>query len=93
MAAATLGPSGMQLYVDGALVASSPATAAASYSGWWRAGCGNLSGWVSFWDGGGSPTASGNQARNFPFAGSLDEVTVYTTPLTAAQVAALYAAR
>ncbi|HSN05714.1 MAG TPA: signal peptidase I [Candidatus Angelobacter sp.] len=93
MAAATLGPAGMALYVDGAQVATDPATAAASYSGWWRAGCGNLSGWVAFWDGGGSPTGSTNQARNFPFAGSLDEVAVYPTPLTASQVAALYAAR
>jgi signal peptidase I len=93
MAAATLGPSGMALYVDGAQVATSPATAAGSYSGWWRAGCGNLSGWVSYWDGGGSPTASTNQPRDFPFAGSLDEVTVYSTPLTPAQIAALYAAR
>ncbi len=93
MAAATLGPAGMALYVDGVQVATSTATAAGSYSGWWRAGCGNLSGWVSYWDGGGSPTASTNQPRDFPFAGSLDEVTVYPTPLTAAQVAALYAAR
>ncbi len=93
MAAATLGPDGMLLYIDGVLEASKRATAAASYSGWWRAGCGNLSGWAHFWDGGGSPTGSRKKAHDFPFAGSLDEVTVFTTPLTAAQIAALYAAR
>lgn len=93
MAAATFGPAGMALYVDGVQVATNASTAAGSYSGWWRAGCGNLSGWVSYWDGGGSPTGSSNQPRDFPFAGSLDEVTIWTSVLSPTQLAQLYAAR
>lgn len=93
MAAATLGPAGMALYVDGVQVATNASTAAGSFSGWWRAGCGNLSGWVSYWDGGGSPTGSSNQPRDFPFAGSLDEISIWQSVLTPAQIAQLYAAR
>ena len=93
MAVATLGATGISLYIDGVQVASNSSTAAGSYSGWWRAGCGNLSGWVSFWDGGGSPTGSSNQPRDFPFTGSLDEVSIWQSVLTPAQIAQLYAAR
>ena len=51
-AVATLAPSGnanpgMRLYVDGALVASDAATTTAeSYTGYWRIGYDNLSGWT-----------------------------------------------
>jgi hypothetical protein len=93
LAVGVLSPGGMRLYVDGALVDSTATAPASAYTGWWRAGCGNLSGWGKAWDGGGSPSASFNQPRDFPFAGSLDEVVVWTSALTPAQVAALYASR
>jgi hypothetical protein len=93
MAAAVLSSAGMRLYIDGALVGSNTVSSVSSYTGWWRAGCGNLSGWGSLWDGGSSPSASWNQPRNFPFAGSLDEVSVWNQPLTAADIAAMWSAR
>ncbi|MFC6237680.1 LamG-like jellyroll fold domain-containing protein [Longivirga aurantiaca] len=93
MAAGVLSSAGMRLYIDGALVGSNTVSSVSSYTGWWRAGCGNLSGWGSLWDGGSSPSASWNQPRNFPFAGSLDEVSVWNQPLTATDIAALWAAR
>jgi hypothetical protein len=68
--------SGMRLYVDGALVASSStATQPRRYNGYWRVGGDNLSGWSS-------------RPRSDRFAGVLDEVAVYQVPLTASQVRA-----
>lgn len=79
--AASLSPTaGMVLYVDGAQVATDAATRAGENStGWWRIGYDNLNGWP------GQPT-------RFFFTGSLDEVAVYPTALTAARLAAHYAA-
>jgi hypothetical protein len=75
---ATLGSGGMALYVDGALVASSTAaTTAQGYAGYWRIGGDNLNGWP-------------NKPTNAAFKGSVDEVAVYPTALTAAQVANHY---
>jgi hypothetical protein len=77
---ATLSPAGMDLYVDGALVASNAAdTAAQVYNGYWRVGYDSLGGWLAH------PTS------NF-FAGSIGEVAVYPTALSAARVAAHYLA-
>ena len=49
MVATTIGTGGMKLYIDGELEASSTNTASETFSngGWWRFGCGNLSGWTS----------------------------------------------
>ena len=88
MAVATMGGDpggdGMKLYVDGALVGSNANTTSQDYAstngGWWRVGCGNLQGWGSNW------TAQ----TNYAFAGNLDEATVYTTELSAQNVANLY---
>jgi signal peptidase I len=44
MAAATLGPSGMKLYVDAVLVGTNPSVTTVTSTGWWRAGCGNIPG-------------------------------------------------
>ncbi len=78
--AATLSGAGMFLYVDGTVAASNAAvTNGQAYSGWWRVGEDNLSGWT-------------NQPSSFFFNGTIDEVRVYTTALTAAQVAADYSA-
>ncbi|MCF7553846.1 LamG domain-containing protein [Pseudonocardia sp. WMMC193] len=67
---ATQGTDGMKLYVDGALVATNPQTAAQDYSGYWRLG-GDV-----VWYG----------ANSFYFDGTLDEAAVYPTVLTPAQV-------
>ena len=80
-AVATIGPAGMMLYIDGALAASSasPTVSSQTYSGSWRVGYDSLGGWSS------APHS------NF-FAGSLAEVSVYGTQLSATRVAAHYAA-
>lgn len=71
---ATLGPAGMALYVDGAKAASrADVTGGQAYSGYWRIGGDNLGGWTS------RPTS------NF-IAAAIDEVAVYGSPLTLAEV-------
>ncbi len=91
MAAATLSPAGMALYVDGVLRASSANTTAESTTGWWRVGCGNLAGWGGLWSGANNPGTSDTVAVNVPFLGSLDEATVYSgTALSASNVSLLY---
>ncbi len=75
-----LGSAGMQLYVDGALQAhNSSITTGGSYSGYWRMGYDNLSGWPS------APTS--NYA-----AATVDEARVYTRTLTSAEVTDDYTA-
>lgn len=64
------GPGGMQLYVDGQLVGTNPQTGAQDYTGYWRIG--------------GDTTWGGNTSNYF--AGKLDEVAVYSSNLTAAQI-------
>lgn len=84
MAVATMGATGgMRLYVDDALVASRAYVNSQDYTalggGWWRVGCGNLSGWGSY-----------TTQTNYGFNGSLDEATVYTTELAATDVDKLW---
>ena len=93
MMVATMGPAapaGMRLYVDGVLQASDPNTTSETFlnPGYWRFGCGNLSGWggATTWTG---PNAPATQA-NVALQGSLDEVAVYHSQLTAAQIAFLF---
>jgi len=93
MMVATMGPTapaGMGLYVDGVLQASDPNTTSETFlnPGYWRFGCGNLSGWggATTWTG---PNAPATQA-NVALQGSLDEVAVYHSQLTAAQIAFLF---
>ena len=80
-AVGTEGPAGLQLYIDGALVASAstPTSSAQTYTGSWRVGYDSLGGWTS------------NPQSNY-FAGSLAEASFYNTQLSAARVAAHYAA-
>jgi hypothetical protein len=69
---------GLKLYVDGTLVASNAsATAPQTYNGWWTIGYGLLGNW--------SPVPASNY-----LAGSLAEVAVLPSALTAAQVTTLY---
>ena len=92
MAAASMGSGGMSLWVDGVLVGTNANTAGEATTGWFRAGCGNLAGWGGSWTGPNNPTTTTNPAQNRPFAGSLDEVTVWASVLTSAQITALWAA-
>ena len=89
MAVATMSATtGMALYVDGVQVATNANTISETETkvGFWRVGCGNLNGWNTFWTGPNAPVAQ----TNYPFNGSLDEATVYSTTLTASQVSFLY---
>ncbi|MDN3025230.1 LamG-like jellyroll fold domain-containing protein [Streptomyces sp. S.PB5] len=72
--AATQGPGGMALYVDGVLVGSNTATTALNYTGFWRVGADTLTGWPS------NPTS-------MFFAGTVDETAVYPSALSAGQIA------
>ncbi len=76
---ATQGADGMTLYVDGAPVATGTATTSQPYTGYWRIGGDNLNGWPQ-------------QPASAYFAGTVDEVAVWSSELTAAQVAAHHTA-
>ncbi|WP_243074145.1 PKD domain-containing protein [Microbacterium sp. SS28] len=83
---ATLSGQGMMLYVDGALVAQrADTTQGERYLGYWRLGGDALTGSVLI----GWPSAPSTQN----FIGSVDEVAIYPTALSLANVQALYAAR
>ena len=75
---ASLGSGGMSLYVDSKRVAQNAAvTTAIDYQGWWRLGGDTLNGFS-------------NKPSNVNFTGSVDDVALYSTPLTAAQIANHY---
>ena len=76
---------GMRLYLDGALAASrSTYTVAENTTGYWKLGCGNLSGWPN--------GAGGTYAGPSYFTGQIQYAAVYQTVLTAPQVQAHYQA-
>jgi signal peptidase I len=70
---------GARLYVDGSLSASATLTRPTTFTGRWRAGAEAMSGWP------------GNPNSNY-LAGTIDEVAVYTTVLSATRISAHYAA-
>ena len=72
----TSGTNDMKLYVDGALQGRATATPVA-LTGYWRAGAEQITGWPS------NPTDT-------YYEGSLDELAVYTTALSATRVLAHY---
>lgn len=78
----SVGPAGLQLYVDGALVASNTAVTSAQWltSGYWRLGGDTVSGW---------PSAPSSKY----LAVTMDEAAVYSSQLTPAQVAAHFTGR
>jgi Concanavalin A-like lectin/glucanases superfamily len=87
---ATLGSSGMALYVDGQLIGTNSTTTAQAYTGYWRVGGDNLNGWnLDPW---GSNSQGTTQPHSYFFNGTIADVAVYPTALTAAQVATHYAA-
>jgi signal peptidase I len=93
MAAATMSTTtGMSLYIDGNLVATSANTISETETraSYWRVGCGNLSGWGADWTGVNPPGNIAADNLNYPFNGSLDEATVWLTALTSTQVAFVY---
>ncbi|WP_162915353.1 LamG-like jellyroll fold domain-containing protein [Paraflavitalea soli] len=79
LATATLSSTtGMALYVDGVQVgANTTTTTAENYTGYWRIGYDNVSGWIS------TPTS-------FYFNGSLDDALIYSRALSPAEVAITY---
>lgn len=87
---ATLGPSGMALYVDGQLIGTNSTTSAQAYTGYWRVGGDNLNAWnLDPW---GSNSQGTKQPHSYYFNGDIADVAVYPTALSAAQVSAQYAA-
>ena len=86
---ATLSSAGMVLYVDGTRIGTNSATAAQSFSGYWRVGGDNLNGWSL------DPLSNSQhltEPNSFFFQGTIGDIAVYPTALSAAQVAAHYAA-
>lgn len=77
--AATLGASGMALYIDGVSTGTDVSTTAANVTGWWRLGYNALAGWTS------APTS------NF-WSGTIDEMKLYSRALTATEVLGEYTA-
>ncbi|MDB5272834.1 MAG: C-terminal target protein [Chitinophagaceae bacterium] len=72
---------GLSFYVDGVLVATDPTTTSADpFTGYWRAGYGDLSGsWPS-------------QPTSLFFNGTIDDIYIYTRAITASEVTILYSA-
>jgi hypothetical protein len=84
------GSNNMALYVDGQLIGTSTTSSAQSYSGYWRVGGDNLNGWnLDPW---GSDSQGTTQPHSYYFSGTIADVAVYPAALSAAQVAAHYAA-
>ncbi|GAB2504797.1 hypothetical protein GCM10027063_50060 [Promicromonospora xylanilytica] len=72
----TLGPGGMQLFVDGVRVADrADVTRGQAYDGYWRIGADTLSGWPN------RSLFSGDR-----YTGAIDDVAIYPTVLSAAKV-------
>jgi hypothetical protein len=77
---ASYGPAGEELFVDGALVASNGSiTAGQNYTYYWHLGYAYTSGWA-------------NSPGNYNLNGSLSQVALFSTQLSAAQVSTLYGA-
>ncbi len=91
-AASSMGVGGMTLYIDGTSVGTNANAVGESTTGWFRAGCGNLAGWGGSWTGGNNPTTSAATTADRPFAGSLDEISVWQSVLTAAQIKSIFIA-
>lgn len=71
----TLGPDGMQLFVDGVLVANrTDATRGQAFNGYWRIGADTLSNWPN------------RPLLGDRFAGAIDDIAIYPTVLSSATV-------
>ncbi|MGC9961925.1 MAG: LamG domain-containing protein [Acidimicrobiales bacterium] len=86
---ATMSASGMSLYVDGQLVGNNPATAVATFTGYWRVGSANLTGWSLL----PQPNSQGlTEPNSFFLDGVIGDVAVFPIAISAARVALHYAA-
>jgi hypothetical protein len=87
---ATYDGTNMALYVDGQLIGTNTSSSAQAYNGYWRVGGDNLNGWnLDPW---GSNSQGTTQPHSYYFNGTIADVAVYPTALSAARVAAHYAA-
>jgi hypothetical protein len=88
---ATFDPgAGMALYVDGHLIGTNLNNSAQQYTGYWRVGGDNLNGWnLDPW---GSNSQGTTEPYGYYFGGTIGDIAVYPFALSAAQVAAHYAA-
>jgi hypothetical protein len=68
--AASISSSGMVLYVDGVQVGTNSNTVPQNFTGYWKIGYENLSGWP------------GTVSSNYYFIGSIDDARVYTLALS-----------
>ena len=75
--------SNLALYVDGRLVGTGNSSSAQGYSGYWRVGGDNLNGWnLDPW---GSNSQGTTQPNSYYFNGTMADVAVYPTALSAAR--------
>ncbi len=80
----------MKFYVDGRRIGTNTTSSARRFTGYWRVGYDNLNGWnLDPW---GSNSQGTTQPHSYHFRGTIGDVAVYPTALSAAQVAAHYAA-
>ena len=87
---ATYDGTNMALYVDGELTGTATSSSAQPYTGYWRIGGDNLNGWnLDPW---GSNSQGTTQPAGYYFNGTIADVAVYPTALTAAQVQTHFAA-
>jgi hypothetical protein len=85
----TTGPN-LALYLDGQLIGTNTSSVAQAYGGYWRVGGDNLNGWnLDPW---GSNSQGTTQPNSYYFNGTMADVAVYPTALSASQIAAHYAA-
>jgi hypothetical protein len=78
LATATLSASGIKLYVDGKIKSQqSTPTKGKAYSGYWKIGYGDLSGWT------GNP-------GNLYFKGIVDDISIYSKELSSNEIEILY---
>ena len=83
---ATIGPSGMAMYVDGQLVGTNSNTTVQDYAGYWRVGGDNLNAWnLDEW---GANSQGFTEPNSYYFNGDIADVAVYPAALSAAEVAA-----
>jgi hypothetical protein len=86
----SVGSNNMALYVDGQLIGHANSSSAQGYPGYWRVGGDNLNGWnLDPW---GSNSQGTTQPHGYYFNGTIADIAVYPAALSAAQVAAHYAA-
>lgn len=87
---ATFSPkTGLALYVDGARAGTNSGKAISSYSGYWRVGGGDLTGWSLDTQPNARPATAPN---DFFITGNIGDFAVYPNVLTSAQVAMHWAA-